>query len=82
MHVNSKLTFLAVATMLLVFVPAQAQAYLGPGLGMGAISVAFGVIGSIFLAIVGIIWYPFKRLLRKMRRAKQDKKPQQDMLSK
>ncbi|CAN5659901.1 hypothetical protein BH10PSE14_BH10PSE14_28100 [soil metagenome] len=49
---------------------------------MGAISVAFGIVGSIFLAIIGIVWYPFKRLLRKMRRAKQAKIPEPDTLSK
>lgn len=75
-------TSLVTSAMLLVFVPAQAQAYIGPGLGMGAISVAFGIVGSIFLAIIGIVWYPFKRLLRKMRRAKQAKIPEPDTLSK
>jgi Na+-driven multidrug efflux pump len=46
---------------------APAHAYLGPGLGMGAVGVALGVVGSILLGIFSIIWYPVKRLWRRMR---------------
>ena len=56
------------ALTLLALTPAEARAYLGPGLGMGAIGVAFGVFGSIVLGMVAVIWYPFKRLIRKVRR--------------
>lgn len=56
------------AALLLALTPGAAQAYLGPGLGMGAIGVALGVVGSIFLAIISVIWYPFKRLIRRLRR--------------
>ena len=41
-----------------------AQAYIGPGVGAGAIAAVLGVIGSIFLAIVGVLYYPIKRLLK------------------
>lgn len=58
----------AAALALLALTPATAHAYLGPGLGMGAIGVAFGVVGSILLGIVSVIWYPFKRLIRRLRR--------------
>jgi hypothetical protein len=44
-----------------------AQAYVGPGLGLGAISTALGVVGAIFFGIVAFIWYPIKRLIRRMR---------------
>ena len=44
-----------------------AEAYVGPGLGLGAIAVVIGVIGSILLAIFAIIWYPVKRTLKKRR---------------
>jgi Na+-driven multidrug efflux pump len=49
-----------------------AQAYTGPGLGLGAIGAALGIVGSIFLAILSLIWYPFKRAWRRIR-SKQDK---------
>ena len=42
-----------------------ASAYVGPGLGMGAIGVIIGIIAAILLAILGVIWYPLKRMLRK-----------------
>ena len=49
-------------------------AYVGPGLGLGAIGAFVGIIVAIFLAIVGIIWYPLKRMVRKLKAAKADKK--------
>jgi len=50
------------------FYPVVAHAYVGPGLGLGALGVVFGILASIFLGIVGIFWYPIKRLLRKFRK--------------
>jgi preprotein translocase subunit SecD len=44
-----------------------AQAYVGPGLGLGAVSTALGVVGAIFFGIIAFIWYPFKRLIRRLR---------------
>jgi hypothetical protein len=43
---------------------APAYAYVGPGVGAGTIAVVFGILSSIFLAFVGIIWYPIKRLIK------------------
>jgi len=42
-----------------------AHAYIGPGAGAGTIAVVLGILSSIFLAFVGIVWYPIKRLFRK-----------------
>lgn len=56
----------------LVFVPMMAQAYIGPGVGAGALAAVLGVIGSIFLAIFALVFYPIKRLL-KSRKAKTAK---------
>ena len=42
-----------------------AHAYVGPGLGLGAVAVILGLIGSVFLAIFALLWYPIKRMLRK-----------------
>jgi hypothetical protein len=41
------------------------------GLGLGALGVLLGVLLSIFLAILGIFWYPIKRLVAKFRKAPQ-----------
>jgi hypothetical protein len=59
------LRFLSLALALTA--PLAAQAYTGPGLGLGAIGVAFGLVGSILLAIVSVVWYPVKRLVRRIR---------------
>lgn len=62
------------AALALSALPSAALAYIGPGVGAGAIAAVFGVIGSIFLAIVAVIYYPIKRLMkgRKGKTAKTD----------
>ena len=47
---------------------APAQAYLGPGLGLGAIAASLGVIGSLLLGLLSVLWYPVKRFARRLRR--------------
>lgn len=44
-----------------------ALAYVGPGLGAGALAVVIGLLGSVLLAVVAVVWYPLRRLLRKRR---------------
>ncbi len=48
-----------------------AEAYIGPGAGAGTIAIVLGVLASIVLAFVAIVWYPIKRLLKSRRRPKQ-----------
>lgn len=61
-----------VAALVLALQPAAAVAYIGPGVGAGAVAAVLGVLGSIFLAIVAVVYYPIKRLL-KGRKSKQAK---------
>jgi hypothetical protein len=49
----------------LAILPGSALAYIGAGVGAGAIGAVLGVVGSIFLALFAVIWYPIKRLLRR-----------------
>lgn len=60
-------------TLTLLCTAAPAHAYMGPGLGLGAIGVVLGVVGSILLGIVSIIWYPVKRLIRSLRQKSNDR---------
>jgi hypothetical protein len=53
--------------VLLTTIPAIAQAYSGPGVGLGAIGVVLGILGSVFLMTVSLVWYPVKRLIRGLR---------------
>ncbi len=59
----------AVAIALLIS-PTLAFAYVGPGLGMGAFASAFSLLGAVFLGVLGFVWYPVKRVVRALRRAK------------
>lgn len=52
------------AAFVLSLHPVAAQAYIGPGVGAGAIAAVVGVLGSIFLAIVAVIYYPIKRMMK------------------
>jgi hypothetical protein len=36
-------------------------------MGVGAIVVMFSIVGAIFLALFAVIWYPIKRLLRRVK---------------
>jgi len=54
------------AAGLLVASATQAEAYLGPGAGLSAIGSVVSVISAVFLAIAGFIWYPIKRLFKRV----------------
>ena len=43
-------------------------AYIGPGMSGGLIATILGIIGSIFLAIFGILYYPIKRFLKERKK--------------
>ena len=42
-------------------------AYIGPGAGLGAVGSLLALVGAVLLMIVGFIWYPLKRLLRRVK---------------
>jgi hypothetical protein len=54
----------AIGILLLLF-PIVSQAYIGPGAGLGAIGTAIALVGALILLIVGFVWYPLKRFLRR-----------------
>ena len=39
-------------------------AYIGPGMGGGAIAAIFGIIAAFFLGLWGILYYPIKRAFK------------------
>lgn len=59
------ITVLAITTTML---PVTAYAYIGPGAGLSAIGSLLALIGAILLAILGFIWFPVKRLLKKIKK--------------
>tara|TARA_Y100000992_G_scaffold57539_1_gene34949 strand:+ start:47 stop:268 length:222 start_codon:yes stop_codon:yes gene_type:complete len=49
-------------------------AYIGPGMGGGAIAAIFGFFAAILLALWGILYYPIKRALKKRKDKKMSQK--------
>ncbi len=56
----------------LLLAAAEAQAYIGPGAGLSAIGAVIAVVAAMMLAVVGFVWYPVKRLMRRRGAAKSD----------
>jgi Kef-type K+ transport system membrane component KefB len=51
--------------VILTVVPGLSHAYVGPGVGLSALGSILAFIGAIFLMIVGFLWYPIKRLIKR-----------------
>ena len=55
----------AILVLAALLLPGTASAYIGPGAGLSAIGSLLALIGAVLLAIVGFVWYPVRRLLRR-----------------
>jgi flagellar motor component MotA len=58
----------------MIFIAASAlpaQAYIGPGMGAGMIATILGILGAIFLAVFGVLYYPIKRMIKKNKAKKE-----------
>ena len=70
----TRVGLLAMLALILCLTPSSADAYVGPGSGITVIGAALALVGGVILAIVGFVWYPIKRLLR---RSKQRSQPRE-----
>lgn len=52
--------------------PDSAAAYIGPGAGLSAIGVFLALVAGVVVAVFGFVWYPVKRLMRKIKKPKKD----------
>lgn len=52
------------ASLPLLMVASPAQAYIGPGAGLGAIAITVALLLGVVLLVIGLVWYPLKRLLK------------------
>ncbi|MFQ5437393.1 MAG: hypothetical protein ACE5DK_01025 [Paracoccaceae bacterium] len=50
------------STAIATFVAVPADAYVGPGLGLGALGVVSGLFLSLVMAFFAFVWLPVKRL--------------------
>ena len=55
---------------LLFLVATPAAAYVGPGAGVSVIGAALALIAGALLTIIGLVWYPIKRLVRYFRQGR------------
>ncbi len=67
----NQLSVLAAILAGVVVAATPAEAYVGPGAGAGTIAVVLGVLASVAMAFLAILWYPVKRMLKKRKAAKQ-----------
>lgn len=65
MGIKTYISRMAVPT--LVLAPGLSHAYVGPGAGLSAIGSVLALVGALLLLIVGFVWYPIKRLLKRRR---------------
>ncbi len=57
--------YLFMVAWIVMAVATPAQAYMGPGAGLSAIGSFLSLLAAFFFAVVGFVWYPVRRLLRK-----------------
>lgn len=62
---------------LLAAAPLVAEAYVGPGAGLGMIASLLAVVGAMLLSIVGLVLWPW-RMLKKRWQAKSDARARTD----
>ena len=55
--------------------PQVVSAYIGPGLALGTIILAFGIVIVLLLAILAILYYPIKKMIKnnKLKKLKKNK---------
>jgi len=73
-RINLLCVLVAVAFML-CFPSPSAQAYIGPGVGAGLMATVLGVVSSIVLLLVSIIYYPIKRAVKMLKGKDKLSKP-------
>lgn len=47
--------------------PMDVQAYIGPGLGVTGLGALVALLGALVFMIVGLVWYPAKRMYAALR---------------
>lgn len=63
----TKLNKVLIAALMISIVPNYAHAYIGPGVGIGAIVLTIAIAIGALLLLFGLVWYPLKRALARFR---------------
>ena len=67
MKIQTQSMTVGLSAILLLTYSSVASAYIGPGLGAGAVTVVLGIVSGLLMLIVGVVWYPLKKLFRHFR---------------
>ena len=59
------------AILLVLTLSDPALAYMGPGAGLTFIGSLVALVSAVFAGIFGFIWFPIKRMMKKMRASKE-----------
>ncbi len=58
------------SSIIFFLITTSSFAYIGPGVGGGVIAATIGIIVAIFAALLGLIWFPVKRLIKRRKEKK------------
>lgn len=65
-------TYLILAAAMVAMIAQPAEAYVGPGLGLGAIGVVIGLFMTLIMAAIAFVWMPVKRMLTRGKTASSE----------
>jgi predicted AlkP superfamily phosphohydrolase/phosphomutase len=68
---RSELRGAGLLALLILLVPREAHAYVGPGAGIAFATAAFAVIGSVIVVLIGFLGYPLRLIWRLARRRRR-----------
>jgi len=68
----SKLILFSIISVLL-FCTTPSYSYIGPGLGVGILTLILGFVLTILVALFTVIYFPIKKLLLKLKKNKKKK---------
>lgn len=61
------LAALCAATTLVLMLPGLAYGYLGPGGVISGFGALIALVGAVAASVVGFLWFPIKRVIRRLR---------------
>ena len=68
------LVIISTSLILSITAPSFSFAYFGPGMGGGLIASVLGIVIAILTLLIGIIWFPIRRLIKSKKKKKDIKK--------
>ncbi len=70
---NNRFLLKLIILVLFIVLSQNLMAYVGPGTGISVIGAFIAILVSIIIAIFGFVWYPIKRIIRKLKNKETEK---------